>query len=146
MPVVEEVPVITARAADAWAAVTDVEVYPETMGNVREVRIVEHLDADRRRAEWTVLLRGSVLKWTEVEVLDHDRRVVTFQQESGDMETFSGYWSVNPIDEQTCSVTLYVDFEIGIPLLADMLNPIAATALRESALTMLNGLERRVPR
>ncbi|MEU3036773.1 type II toxin-antitoxin system RatA family toxin [Streptomyces griseoaurantiacus] len=146
MPVVEETLVIAARADDAWAAVTDVESYPESMRNVREVRIVERLDENRRRAAWTVLLRGSVLQWVETEELDHARRVVTFRQESGDMQKFSGHWSVEPVDDSSCSVTLYVDFEIGIPLLADMLNPIAATALRESAETMLSGLEKRVPR
>ncbi|WP_067497416.1 type II toxin-antitoxin system RatA family toxin [Actinoplanes sp. TFC3] len=146
MPVVEETLVIAARADDAWATVTDVEAYPEATQIVRSVRIIEHLDASQRLAEWSVLLRGSVLQWVEKEMLDHDRRVVTFSQESGDMQAFNGYWSVVPIDEGKCSVTLYVDFEIGIPLLADMLNPIAATALRESAHSMLSGLEQRVLR
>ena len=39
-------------------------------------------------------------------------------------------------------VTLHVDFDIGIPLLADMLNPIARTALEDNAVLMLRALER----
>jgi len=146
MPVVEESLVIEARADDAWAAVTDVESYPEAMDIVQSVKIVQDDGTGPRHAAWSVMLRGSVLQWVEREELDQERRVVTFEQVSGDMESFSGHWKVVPLDDRRSSVTLYVDFEIGIPLLADMLNPIASTALRESAHAMLSGLESRVPR
>jgi len=146
MPVVEETLVIEAHADDAWTAVTDVESYPEAMKNVQSVNVVQKESDTARRTAWSVLLRGSVLQWVQREQLDPARRVVTFQQESGDMETYTGHWTVVPLDDDRCSVTLYVEFEIGIPLMADMLNPIAVTALRESAHTMLSGLESRVPR
>lgn len=42
------------------------------------------------------------------------------------------------------TVSLHVDFDIGIPLLAEMLNPVAADALRESAAQMLAALEQRL--
>lgn len=42
------------------------------------------------------------------------------------------------------TVSLHVDFDIGIPLLAQMLNPVAADALRENAAQMLAALERRL--
>ncbi|WP_320777271.1 type II toxin-antitoxin system RatA family toxin [Streptomyces sp. CRN 30] len=146
MPVVEETLIIGAHADDAWTAVTDVESYPETTRNVQSVRVVSAESDTVRRTAWSVLLRGSVLQWVQNEELDPVNRIVTFQQESGDMETYTGHWTVVPLDDGRCSVTLYVDFEIGIPLMADMLNPIAVTALRESAHTMLSGLEKRVPR
>jgi hypothetical protein len=41
-------------------------------------------------------------------------------------------------------VTLNVDFDIGIPLLADMLNPVASAALRENSQQMLAALEQRL--
>ena len=41
-------------------------------------------------------------------------------------------------------MSLHVDFDIGIPLLSDLLNPVASDALRENAAQMLRALERRL--
>lgn len=143
MPAVGVTRIIAAPPDDAWAVVTDVESYAECMQSVRSVVIAEGRDSDERTTTWSVLLRGSVLQWSEAEKLDHARRVVTFEQIDGDLERFSGYWRVEEIAEDRCRVTLHVDFDIGIPLLAEMLNPIAATALTENSNTMLDALEQR---
>jgi ribosome-associated toxin RatA of RatAB toxin-antitoxin module len=143
MPTVGVTRAIAAPPDDAWAVVTDVEAYAECMQSVRSVVITDGQGSDERLTTWSVLLRGSVLQWTEVEKLDHARRVVTFEQTDGDLERFSGYWRVEEIAEDRCVVKLHVDFEIGIPLLAEMLNPIAAAALEENSNSMLNALEQR---
>jgi ribosome-associated toxin RatA of RatAB toxin-antitoxin module len=132
---------INAPVERVWRAVTDVERYPESMDSVRSVTIVDADGPTVRRTAWSVLLKGSILQWEEVETLDPDERVMSSQQVSGDMEKFEATWSLQPIDADRTTVSLAVDFEIGIPLLADMLDPVAQRALRENCTEMLRGVE-----
>jgi ribosome-associated toxin RatA of RatAB toxin-antitoxin module len=136
---------IAAPPEAIWAAVIDVESYPDSMENVRSVQIVRETGPSTRTTAWSVHLKGSVLEWTEEERIDNDALRVSFQQVSGDFADFSGYWKVRSADAgRTSVVTLNVDFEIGIPLLADMLNPVAAAALRENSQQMLAALAQRL--
>jgi ribosome-associated toxin RatA of RatAB toxin-antitoxin module len=133
---------IQAPAERVWQVVTDIERYPDSMDSVRWVKIVDGTDPLARRSAWSVLLKGSILEWEEVERIDPDRMVMEFHQVAGDMETFDGEWRVTAIDESRTNVTLNISFEIGIPLLADMLNPVAARSLRANSREMLLGVER----
>jgi ribosome-associated toxin RatA of RatAB toxin-antitoxin module len=133
---------IHAPARRVWQAVTDIERYPDTMANVRWVEIVDRLSPAVRQSAWSVILKGSILQWEEIENLDADRMVMEFHQVSGDLEKFDGAWRLTAVDGERTRVRLTVDFEIGIPLLADMLNPVAQRALRENCTDMLRGIER----
>ncbi|GAB2963056.1 MULTISPECIES: type II toxin-antitoxin system RatA family toxin [Streptomyces] len=144
MPHVEVNLPIKAPAAEAWAAVTRLEDYAAYMENVESVTVIGETDTGARTSEWSVLLKGSVLEWIESDTLDHDARVMSFDQVSGDLDVFNGYWRVEDTGDGTSVVTFVVDFEIGIPLLADMLNPVATKALRENAEHMLHAIERRI--
>jgi ribosome-associated toxin RatA of RatAB toxin-antitoxin module len=133
---------IQAPAGRVWQVVTDIERYPESMDSVRWVKILDDTDPLARRSAWSVLLKGSILEWEEVEDLDPERMVMAFHQVSGDMETFDGTWRVVPLDDGRTRVSLHITFEIGIPLLADMLNPVAERSLRDNSREMLVGVER----
>ncbi|TGZ14076.1 cyclase [Streptomyces sp. S816] len=135
---------IAASPDQAWAAVADVESYPGCMDNVESVTVIERVDARHRTTAWSVRLKGSVLRWTEAEVLDPGARRFDFRQVTGDLGDFSGHWAVAPAGAAHSTVSLHVDFDIGIPLLAEMLNPVASDALRENAAQMLRALERRL--
>ncbi|ARZ72340.1 SRPBCC family protein [Streptomyces sp. HU2014] len=144
MPHVEVKLPIKAPAADAWKAVTRLEDYAAYMENVESVTVLGETAAGTRTSEWSVLLKGSVLEWVEEDELDEDKRVMTFTQVSGDLDEFKGYWQVEDRGDGTAVVVFSVDFEIGIPLLADMLNPVATRALRENSEHMLSAIERRI--
>jgi ribosome-associated toxin RatA of RatAB toxin-antitoxin module len=133
---------IQAPADRVWEAVVDVERYPESMENVRWAKILEYEHADARKTAWSVLLKGSILEWRDRETLDHVARVMSFEQLSGDMEVFTGSWELTELGPERTAVKLEMRFEIGIPLLADMLNPVAERALRGNARDMLLGVER----
>jgi ribosome-associated toxin RatA of RatAB toxin-antitoxin module len=143
VPVVEVNLRIAAPVEDAWRAVTRIEDYPEYMDNVQWVRVGGR-DGDARISEWSVLLKGSVLEWVEKDVVDEAARTMTFHQVNGDLDHFSGYWRVTPDESDGSLVSLFVEFEIGIPLLAEMLDPVAAKALRENSEQMLRAIEQRV--
>ncbi|MFK0190851.1 type II toxin-antitoxin system RatA family toxin [Kitasatospora sp. NPDC090308] len=144
MPHVEVELPVAAAPEDAWPVVVDVLGYPDCMESVDSVELVEQPDERHRTTAWSVRLKGSVLRWTEAEVIDHAARRFDFEQASGDLGAFTGHWSVSPAPGGGSTVALHVDFDIGIPLLAEMLNPVAADALRESAAQMLGALEQRL--
>jgi ribosome-associated toxin RatA of RatAB toxin-antitoxin module len=140
MPTVSVDMEIAAPADRVWHVVTRVERYPDSMSSVQWVRILAE-DGCRRRSAWSIVLKGAVLRWEEAEHLRHDARVMEFRQLSGDMELFQGAWRLTPLGECRTGVVLSIDFEIGIPLLAEMLNPVAERSLRENCAEMLRGIE-----
>ncbi len=142
MPTVEVKKTVKAPFAEVWNAVCDIEAYPKFMANVRSVQIT-HTNGNERTSTWSTILKGSILEWTEREVLDQSTGTIQFNQLDGDLDLFDGHWSV--VDRaKSVEVSLSIEFEIGIPLLADMLNPVASRALRENSETMLREIERRV--
>ena len=68
---------------------------------------------------------------------------MSFEQVTGDLERFDGAWVLEELDGDLTGVRLDVSFEIGIPLLAANLNPVAQRALRENCSEMLLGVERK---
>ncbi len=125
-----------------WKTVCGVEDYPEYMENVRTVTVLRH-DETVRTTAWSVLLKGSILEWTEEERIDDGRRRIDFCQTDGDLDRFDGYWQVSHSPGGATDVVLDIDFEIGLPLLAQMLDPVASRALRDNSEQMLRQLERK---
>ncbi|GAB3654646.1 type II toxin-antitoxin system RatA family toxin [Streptomyces sparsus] len=143
MPTVEVTLRIAAPVEQTWHAVSRIEDYADYMDSVNSVRLAE-TSGDVRISEWSVMLKGSVLEWVEEDTLDHAARTMAFRQRTGDLDHFSGYWKVEPDTDGGSLVTFLTEFEIGIPLLADMLDPVAAKALRDNAQQMLTAIEQRV--
>lgn len=144
MPTVELQIDIQAPLERVWDAVIDIERYPETMESVRWVKLLPSPDPDPtvRHSAWSVNLKGSILEWEVDEKLDHEAHVFRSLQRSGDMETYEGAWTVTELEPGLTRAHLEITFEIGIPLLADMLNPVAVRSLRENSTDMLRGIER----
>ncbi|HEV3071808.1 MAG TPA: SRPBCC family protein [Solirubrobacteraceae bacterium] len=143
MPKVAVERIISAPAEEIWRTVNDVCSYPAYMSNVREVSIREERADGTRVSSWSVLLKGSVLEWTELEHVDETARRIDFEQLDGDLDVFRGFWALNET-EGGVEVSMQVEFEIGIPLLAEMLDPVAARALHDNSQQMLTEIERRV--
>lgn len=142
MPIVNiELP-IRAPIDEVWDILLDVERYSEVMSHVRSVEVLEDLDGKVRRVAWSVILKGSILEWVEEEHIDRDNHSIVFKQLSGDLESFDGHWGLEEAGDGETNAAFEVLFEIGIPPLAEMLNPVAQRALHESSTEMLRGIER----
>jgi ribosome-associated toxin RatA of RatAB toxin-antitoxin module len=133
---------LEAPIEDIWAALMDIEQFPTYMSSVEQIRILES-DADTRTAEWSVLLRGSILKWTERATIHPERHQMEFVQIDGDLSVFEGCWRLDDLCPGRTRAELAVSFEIGVPLLARMLNPIARESLHDNTEEMLRAMERR---
>ncbi len=133
---------INASVDRVWEAVLDIERYSDSMENVRWVKILERDGATLRRSAWSIVLKGSILEWQEEDRIDPEAHTVRFQQLSGDLAEFDGEWNLEELEPGLTRVTFDVSFEIGIPLLAEMLNPVAQRSLGENCKEMLAGVER----
>lgn len=136
MPQVEVIEVMPAPLDRVWSVVNDVKSYPRLMDHVRSIKILEN-GADFRMLAWEVDCKGFIMRWTEREEIDWERRRINFHQTKGDMAQFEGYWQFEPLDAESCRVSLSVQFDMGIPMLSEMLNPVAERAIRDNSRKML---------
>lgn len=139
MPSVEVRETIAASVSRVWDLLLGVESYPDFMGPVRSIEILEEGD-DWAVTSWEVELKGSVLKWTEREHRDPAGRRITYKQIDGDLEELDGFWQLRELSADSTEVLLSVRFEIGIPMLREMLNPVAERAIRDNSRKMLQSL------
>lgn len=123
----------------AYDLIRDFARYPELTDAVEEV-VVSPPDADGSVvSQWLVHFRKGMLKWTERDVFEPGRRIVRFVQLSGDFDVFEGQWKVEERDGGS-EICLDVCFDLGIPTLADLLDPVAEASFRANILRILGGM------
>lgn len=120
--------------AAAYAALTDFERYPALTDAVRDVTV-----EDGGRSRWEVNFREGILRWTEIDVLDAEARTIAFEQESGDFHAFRGAWIVDD-DPAGSVVRFHAEFDLGIPSLSELIDPLAVRALRDNVAAIVSGL------
>ena len=130
---------------DVWNLVTDLRAYPNLMEPVRSIHILDEGSSSDGTtwvlSEWEVELKGSILRWTEREIKDPRLFRVEYKQVDGDLDEFSGHWQLEVVSAHETLARLVVHFEIGIPLLRDMLEPVAEHAVEQNSIQMLRSLE-----
>ncbi len=122
-------------ADQVWKTLLDFESYPSYMDGVKEVT-VEDEDGDTRSSSWLVELKGSEMEWEQADTVDHEARRLAFRQTDGDLAQYEGYWQVSATDD-TVALELSVEFDIGLPLVAEMIHPAVAKALEGYQLAIL---------
>lgn len=125
-----------------YSAICSFEDYPEYSTTVREV-VVTQQPGSNPVSDWTVDFRQGILCWTEEDTLIPEEMRVQFHQLSGDMDQFRGGWVVKEFHEGY-TVHFYAEVDLGIPSLSEMLEPIAAAALRENIQAIIKGIVHRL--
>ncbi|MFJ9739223.1 type II toxin-antitoxin system RatA family toxin [Streptomyces sp. NPDC101166] len=110
-----------------WKVLRDIEAFPGFMEGVNEVTVTGE-DGDRRSSSWIVELKGSEMEWDQEDVLDPMRRRWEFRQTEGDLAHYEGYWQIHE-DEAGTALELNVEFDIGLPMVEEMIHPAVAKAL-----------------
>lgn len=142
MPVVTVSKDIQGPREAVYQMAADMESFPKFMPAVRSVTVLER-KGNETLSEWKVNLKGRPVNWEERDVFDPDSGRITFDLTKGDLKKFSGYWLAEQIPGGT-RLTLTVDFEFGIPMLANLLNPIARVVLRDNSEMMLKAIKKAV--
>lgn len=120
------------------------DVLCELDQHVREGEVIISLtlsdqDGDTRLSHWETRFRNGILRWTQRDLLDRDARTMTFALSEGDAETLEGQWRIEPA-EGGCRIHFACDFDIGIPSLAEFLDPVAVRLLRETVEAQLTDI------
>ena len=106
-----------------FAHVADFERYPLLTDTVRAVRIRGTV------SDWEVNFRKGILRWTEEDTVDPASRTIGFRQIEGDLARFDGAWRISPTGDGGSHIVFEAEFDLGMPSLAEMLDPVAERAL-----------------
>ena len=139
MPDVAVTAAVPGACADAvFSAVADFASYAKHTDTVREVVVTPAADGALESA-WEVNFRNGVLAWTERDLVDPAARRIDFEQVDGDFVVFTGTWAVEP-DGDGVTVRFTASFDLGMPSLAPMVDPIAVRTLVDNVQAILRGL------
>ena len=125
-------------ASEVYAALADFDRYPELCDAVKTVAITG-VSENHTVSRWEVAFRAGLLRWTEEDTFDPGSRSITFRQLEGDVAVFDGSWKC--IDAAQGSEILFsARLDMGIPSLADALEPIAVRTLIDNITSIARGL------
>jgi|LSQX01.3.fsa_nt_gb ribosome-associated toxin RatA of RatAB toxin-antitoxin module len=142
MPYVERSMVVRGAVDEVYELAKDFPAYAGHMPDVRSVTVKERGEGYTVTA-WDVAVMGRAFRWTERDEFDDAARVIRYRQLSGDLAEFKGEWRFEDTDDGV-RVVLSVEFELGIPMLAALLNPVLIKAVESNADQLLQALGRRV--
>jgi uncharacterized membrane protein len=125
-------------ARDVYRTLADFERYPELSDAVRSVAVTVVSD-NRTVSSWEVTFRAGLLRWTEEDTFDPGALRITFCQLEGDAAVFDGSWQCLDAG-QGSHIVFCARLDMGIPSLADALEPIAARTLIDNIVSIVRGL------
>ena len=125
-------------ASDVYQTLADFERYPELSDAVRSVAVTE-VSENRTVSAWEVTFRAGPLRWTEEDTFDPAALSITFHQLEGDAAVFDGSWKCAEA-AQGSEIVFSARLDMGIPSLADALEPIAARTLIDNIVSIVRGL------
>jgi len=125
-------------ASEVYATLADFGRYPELSDAVRSVAVTE-VSENLTVSSWEVTFRAGLLRWTEEDTFDPGTLSITFRQLEGDVAIFDGSWQC--LDATPGSEILFsARLDMGIPSLADALEPIAVRTLIDNIVSIVRGL------
>jgi coenzyme Q-binding protein COQ10 len=139
MPYVETSISIAAPARVVYELAKDQERFPEFMPDVETVKLVEQ-NAERAISRWKTLVEEAPIEWTEEDRFDDDALRIDYKLIEGDLDKFEGAWTFEERDGMT-HVNLGVDFDFGVPTLAELIGPTLLRKVRENSEMMLAALK-----
>jgi coenzyme Q-binding protein COQ10 len=140
MPYVETAIAIAAPARVVYELAKDQERFPQFMPDVETVVVLER-HADYSVTRWKTLVEEAPIEWTEEDRFDDARRRIDYKLIEGDLDKFEGAWTFEERDGMT-HVVLGVDYDFGVPTLAELIGPTLQKKVQENSEMMLAALKR----
>jgi ribosome-associated toxin RatA of RatAB toxin-antitoxin module len=140
LPFVETSIVVDAPARDVYELAKEQEHFPDFMPDVESVTILER-SAGRIISRWKTLVEEAPIEWVEEDVFNDAELRVDYRLLEGDLDTFEGSWTFEDREGAT-HVTLGVEYDFGVPTLAELIGPTLHRKVRENSEMMLAALKR----
>ncbi|MGH7661832.1 MAG: type II toxin-antitoxin system RatA family toxin [Vulcanimicrobiaceae bacterium] len=141
MPYVEVSIDVAAPARDVYELAKDQERFPQFMPDVESVTIVERR-ADAIVTRWKTLVEEAPIEWTEEDRFDDARTRIDYKLIEGDLDKFEGAWTFENAGGGMTHVVLGVEYDFGVPTLAELIGPTLQRKVQENSEMMLQGLKR----
>lgn len=125
-------------ATSVYDTISDFRRYPELAPAVRHVEILTS-DGVSSTSAWEVWFRQGVMRWVESDRFDPVGMRIEFTQLEGDAAVFDGSWACTELEGAT-RLTFSSRLDMGIPSLADALEPIAVRTLVDNITAIVRGL------
>jgi ribosome-associated toxin RatA of RatAB toxin-antitoxin module len=139
MPHVEVTETVVAPRARVYEVCCDMESFPRFMPDVKGVKTLER-GPGFTVTEWDTRVKGRPFKWTERDTFDAVNHHIDFKLVKGDIKRFDGFWQLDEVAGGT-KVTLVLEFDFGVPMLAALLDPVARLLIKGNFQKMLSGLK-----
>jgi coenzyme Q-binding protein COQ10 len=139
MPYVECTIVIAAPARIVYELAKEQERFPEFMPDVETVVVLER-HSDHILTRWKTLVEEAPIEWTEEDRFDDGALRIDYKLIEGDLDKFEGAWTFEERDAHT-RVVLGVDYDFGVPTLAELIGPTLQKKVRENSEMMLLALK-----
>ncbi len=139
MPYVETSIEIAAPARTVYELAKDQERFPQFMPDVESVVIVERRP-NGVLARWKTLVEGAPIEWIEEDRFLDDLLRIEYALLEGDLDRFEGAWSFVEREGIT-RVVLGVDYDFGVPTLAELIGPTLHKKVKENSEMMLAALK-----
>jgi coenzyme Q-binding protein COQ10 len=139
MPYVESRIAIAAPARAVYELAKDQERFPEFMPDVETVKVLER-HPDRVISRWKTLVEEAPIEWTEEDRFDDGVLRIDYALLEGDLDTFEGAWTFEERDGLT-HVLLTVEYDFGVPTLAELIGPTLQKKVLENSEMMLKALK-----
>lgn len=112
---------------------TDFERWPDLSDAIQSVVVEDST------SWWEVAFREGILKWSQRDEADLDAGVSKFELIEGDPLVFHGTWKAEARGDGSV-LTLEADFDLGMPSLGHVLDPMAVEALEDAVASVSRGL------
>ncbi len=142
MPYVETKTVIKGEGRKIYEIISNMAGYPLFMKDLVSVDILERGDG-YTISHWVSNIDGRKIVWTERDDFYPADLKITYRQTDGDLKKMEGAWNIKE-EDGCCEVSLSVDFEFGISMIAGLLNPILKKKVRENSENMLLAVKRQI--
>lgn len=140
MPYVEATIAVNAPAPAVYELAKEQDRFPEFMPDVETVTVLER-HPDRVLTKWKTLVEEAPIEWIEEDRFDDDALRIEYKLLEGDLDTFEGAWTFDEADGVT-NVKLTVEYDFGVPTLAELIGPTLQKKVRENSEMMLAALKR----
>lgn len=141
MPYVETSIDVAASAASVYELAKEQDRFPEFMPDVETVVVLER-HPDKVITRWKTLVEDAPIEWTEEDRFDDARLRIDYALIEGDLDTFEGAWTFEADGDGRTRVVLGVEYDFGVPTLAELIGPTLEKKVRENSEMMLAALKR----